>query len=83
MDNVMKFAMSALTHTSGDVRQKAQELIVSLYAVAGTSVRDHLPTDSPAVRRNVLYKLLFEAFDRIDQRPGGPADTRVSTYCYS
>ena len=80
VDSMMKFAVAALSHSSGDVRQRAEDLIVALYSdpLGGQKVRGHLPPDTAATRRNVLYKQLFEAFEEVDRRPGGPVEMRVS-----
>ena len=33
------------------------------------AVRDYLPPDEPATRKNPLYRNLFDGFDRIDGKP--------------
>ena len=32
-------------------------------------VRDYLPPDEPATRKNPLYRNLFDGFDKIDGKP--------------
>jgi len=63
----MKFATTSLAHTSGDVRQKAESLIITLYQDIGAPVRRFLPVDGAKTRKNVVYKQLFVAFDGIDE----------------
>lgn len=69
LENIMKFANAALSHNSGEVRQKAESLIVALYGDVGAPVRSYLPTDGEKTRKNVIYKQLFVAFDGIDGKP--------------
>ena len=65
----MKFCTVALQHTAGEIREKAEKIIIALYKEVGSPVKDHLPPDDDKTRKNVLYKQLFEAFDRIDGKP--------------
>ena len=65
----MKFCTVALAHTAGEVREKAEKIIVALYKDRGSPVKNFLPPDDDKTRKNVLYKQLFEAFDRIDGKP--------------
>ena len=51
------------------MRERAERIIVALYKDVGQPVKEFLPPDDEKVRRNMLYKLLFEAFDRIDGKP--------------
>lgn len=70
LENMMKFLNDGLAHTSGgDVRQASEEVIIKLYRNEGSRVKDYLPQDSDKTRRNVLYKQLFVAFDKIDGKP--------------
>lgn len=66
---MMKFCTLAIQHHAGEVREKAEKLIVSLYRDQGAPVKDYLPPDDDVTRKNVLYKQLFEAFDKIDGKP--------------
>lgn len=65
----MKFCTVALQHTSGDIREKSEKIIIDLYKECGAPVKSYLPPDDEKTRKNVLYKHLFEAFDRIDGKP--------------
>ena len=65
----MKFCTQALQHTAGEVRERAERIIVALYKDRGAPVKNYLPPDDDKTRKNVLYKQLFEAFDRIDGKP--------------
>ena len=65
----MKFCTQALQHTAGEVRERAERIIVELYKDRGAPVKNYLPPDDDKTRKNVLYKQLFEAFDRIDGKP--------------
>jgi len=65
----MKFCTVALQHTAGEIREKAEKIIISMYREVGAPVKDYLPPDDDKTRKNVLYKQLFEAFDKIDGKP--------------
>ncbi len=65
----MKFCTQALQHTAGEVREKSEQIIIALYKDVGAPVKNYLPPDDDKTRKNVLYKQLFEAFDRIDGKP--------------
>lgn len=67
LTNMMSFLThGALRHTSGEVRDKAERLIVSLYEKAGSPVREYLLNCDEKTRKSLLYKQLFKAFERID-----------------
>ena len=66
---MMKFCTQALQHNSGEVREKSEKIIISLYRECGAPVKTYLPPDDDKTRKNVLYKQLFEAFDKIDGKP--------------
>ena len=65
----MKFCCKAIQHTAGEVREKAEQIIIDLYKEVREPVKSHLPPDDERTRKNVLYKQLFQAFDRIDGKP--------------
>ncbi|KAJ7394457.1 hypothetical protein OS493_000268 [Desmophyllum pertusum] len=67
--NIMRIVLPALEHTSGDVRDPASRLILELYKKVKDTVRDYLPPDEPATRKNPLYRNLFDGFDKIDGKP--------------
>ena len=69
VSNMMGFLSVALEHTSGEVREGAEKLIIELYKECGKPVKNGLPPDNDKTRKNLLYKQLFEAFDRIDGKP--------------
>lgn len=76
LDNLMPLLTSALSHTSGDVREKAEKVIVSLYGKCGSIVKNYLPTDDEKTRKILTYKQLFKEFDKIDSSLT-PDDIRV------
>ncbi|KAG9482015.1 hypothetical protein GDO78_010967 [Eleutherodactylus coqui] len=69
VDNVMKFALGALDYTTAEVRDKAVRIILHLYQQNRVQVLDHMPTDETIIRKNILYKTLFDGFSKIDGRP--------------
>lgn len=69
LENMMTFCTTACQHHAGEVRELAEKIIVQLYRDVGEPVKDHLPPDDERTRKNVLFKQLFEAFDRIDGKP--------------
>lgn len=72
----MKFCVSALQHHSGPVRTATELLIIELYKNHGSVIKSYLPPDDDKMRRNTLYRQLFEAFDQIDGKPS-KKDTEV------
>jgi len=66
VDNMMSFLTVALSHTSGDVRERAEKVIVSLYTNCGIVIKNYLPSDDDKTRKNLIYKQLFKEFDKID-----------------
>ena len=49
----------------------ATRIILDVYQFKGDPVRSFLPPDNDNTRKNVLYKQIFEGFDRIDATGGG------------
>ncbi|XP_069805131.1 centrosomal protein of 104 kDa [Dendropsophus ebraccatus] len=68
-DNVMKFALGALDYTTAEVRERAVRIILYLYQQNRAQVLEHMPTDDAVIRKNLLYKTLFDGFSKIDGRP--------------
>lgn len=66
VDNVMKFAVSALEHRVYEVRETAVRIILDMYRQHPALTLEHLPPDDSATRRNLLYKAIFEGFAKID-----------------
>ncbi|MBZ3873846.1 Centrosomal protein of 104 kDa [Sciurus carolinensis] len=69
VDNVMKFAVSALEHRIYEVRETAVRIILDMYRQHQALTLEYLPPDDSNTRRNILYKTLFEGFAKIDGRP--------------
>ncbi|CAM9706438.1 unnamed protein product [Lampetra fluviatilis] len=67
--NVMKVAQCGLDHTGADVRETAVRLVLALYGMKPEAVRALLPPDDVKRRRNLLYRGLFDAMDRMDGKP--------------
>jgi len=65
---VAELGAGGLTHGQGAVRRAAERLLLAAYERAPRLVRGQLPPDDPVTRRNLLYRHLFEGFDRIDRR---------------
>ena len=65
----MTFCKQALQHNAGEVRERTEKIIIALYKEKGEPVKNYLPPDDDKTRKNVLYKKIFEAFDRIDGKP--------------
>lgn len=83
LENVMTFASGALEHASGDVRKTAESLIIAVYRDVGEPVRDYLPPDDKKIRRNILYRHLFDTLDRIDGKPRSHNTTVSHLFYYS
>jgi hypothetical protein len=56
----------ALRHTAGEVRDKAEHLIITLYERVGAPVKDFLLNSDEKTRKSLLYKQLFKEFHRIE-----------------
>lgn len=69
LGSVMAFENSALQHTAGSVRTQSEKTIIKLYKQHKDSVKTYLPPDDEKTKKNVLYKQLFETFDKIDGKP--------------
>ncbi|XP_044134196.1 centrosomal protein of 104 kDa [Bufo gargarizans] len=69
VDNVMKFALGALDYTTAEVRDRAVRIILYLYQQNHAQVLEHMPTDDATIRKNILYKTLFDGFSKIDGKP--------------
>ena len=65
----MNFCNAAIEHHAGEVREQAEKIIVHLYRDVGSQVKEYLPPDDEKTRKNVLYKQMFEEFDKIDGKP--------------
>lgn len=74
-NNSTQFAISCLSHTSGDVRDVGVRMLVHLYKNGDRkSIRSYLPKDNPRLRqKSQLYKNIFETFEDIDKK-------KISTY---
>lgn len=68
MRAVAELGAGGITHGQGGVRRAAERLLLAAYERAPRLVRGQLPPDDPVTRRNLLYRHLFEGFDRIDKR---------------
>ncbi|KAM6435484.1 centrosomal protein of 104 kDa isoform 1-T3 [Liasis olivaceus] len=68
VDNVMRFATGALEHRVFEVRETALRIILDMYRQHRDDILDYLPPDDANTRKNVLYKMLFDGFAKIDGR---------------
>ncbi|XP_049879827.1 centrosomal protein of 104 kDa [Pectinophora gossypiella] len=55
-------------HAAGAVRAAAERLLLAAYARSPRVVRAQLPPDDAVTRRNLIYRHLFQQFDRIDMQ---------------
>lgn len=69
VDNIMNFCVVALQHTSADVRVVTERIVKALYKEVGQPVKEYLPPDDEKARKNTMWRLLFEYFDKIDGKP--------------
>ena len=76
-DNIMTFCVVALNHNSADVRQVAERIIKALYKEVGSPVKEYLPPDDEKTRKNTMWRLLFEYFDKVDGKPS-KSDVKVN-----
>uniref|UniRef100_A0A3Q4N8I3 Centrosomal protein of 104 kDa n=1 Tax=Neolamprologus brichardi TaxID=32507 RepID=A0A3Q4N8I3_NEOBR len=66
LENVMTFCTAALAHSAPTVRELAVRIILSVYQKERSAVLSYLPPDDAAVRKNFVYKNLFDGFAKID-----------------
>ena len=69
LDNMMGFCTVALNHNAGEVREVVERIIKQLYRDHGAPVKNYLPTDDEKTRKNTLWRMLFEYFDKVDGKP--------------
>ncbi|XP_064610541.1 centrosomal protein of 104 kDa-like isoform X2 [Liolophura sinensis] len=69
VDSIMRFSVQALQHNSGEVREASERIIKKLYKEVGAPIKDYLPPDDEKTRKNTLYRMLFEYFDKVDGKP--------------
>ena len=73
---LFQFSVQALEHHAKEVRDIATRIILEAYQWRGDAVRPFLPDDTENTRKNVLYKQIFEGFDRIDGGTDRPVEGR-------
>ena len=66
---MMGFCTVALNHNAGEVREVVERIIKQLYRDHGAPVKNYLPTDDEKTRKNTLWRMLFEYFDKVDGKP--------------
>ncbi|XP_005730787.1 centrosomal protein of 104 kDa isoform X2 [Pundamilia nyererei] len=66
LDKVTSFCTAALAHSASTVRELAVRIILSVYQKERSAVLIYLPPNDAAVRKNFLYKNLFDGFAKID-----------------
>ncbi|KAK7477381.1 hypothetical protein BaRGS_00031357 [Batillaria attramentaria] len=69
LDNMMGFCTVALQHNAGEVREVTERIIKQLYRDVGAPVKNFLPPDDEKTRKNTLWRMLFEYFDKVDGKP--------------
>lgn len=57
-----------MQHAAGSVRAAAERILLAAYARSPRVVRAQLPPDDAVTRRNLIYRHLFQQFDRIDMQ---------------
>ena len=75
----MNFCVVALKHNNHDVRLVAERIIKALYKEVGQPVKEYLPPDDEKTRKNTMWRLLFEYFDKVDGKPS-KTDLKVNTF---
>ena len=80
VDTVSKFCALALEHNSGEVRELASKIIIQLYKDNKSTVRKYLPPDDEMSRRNKKYRVIYEAFDKIDGKPANQQFEKVFVF---
>lgn len=61
-----QFCTAAMVHSAPVVREVAVRIILLVYRQHGAAVVSYLPPRDAAVRKNFLYKTLFNEFAKID-----------------
>jgi hypothetical protein len=80
IENISKFCSEALEHTSGDVREAATKIIIQMYQEYGNVIRKYLPQDNEMNRRNKKYRIIYEAFDKVNGKLTHLDDKVCSAY---
>ncbi|KAL6459112.1 hypothetical protein MHYP_G00325840 [Metynnis hypsauchen] len=68
LENVMRFLTGVLEHSAASVRELAVRVVQTMYRQHGAVVVHYLPSEDASVRKNILYKNLFDSFSKIDGR---------------
>ncbi|XP_037873999.1 centrosomal protein of 104 kDa isoform X2 [Bombyx mori] len=55
-------------HAAGSVRAAAERILLAAYSRSPRLVRAQLPPDDNVTRRNLIYRHLFQQFDKIDMQ---------------
>ena len=63
---LMGFASTALQQGAEPVRHSAERIYIRLYRENPRLVRKYLPTDDDKARKNIIYRHLFDEFDKIN-----------------
>lgn len=61
-----EFGCSGIHHPAEPVRKVAERVLLLVYKVNPRLVRKQLPPDDDITRRNLLYRQLFNEFDKLD-----------------
>lgn len=69
IENIMGFCTVALNHNAGEVREVTERIVKLLYRDHGAPVKAFLPQDDEKTRKNTMWRLLFEYFDKVDGKP--------------
>jgi hypothetical protein len=66
VDNITKFCVNSLGHTSGEVRELSTKILIQMYKEDKKTVRRNLPIPNEINRKNKKYRRLYETFDLLD-----------------
>lgn len=66
-----------MEHTQQPIRTAAFDTLIQLYGHHGNTVRQKLSTHYEEKKSSIVWRKLFEGFDRIDGKPSA-ADIAVS-----
>lgn len=62
----MQFCVIVLGYNSDKVREVVERIIKDLYKEVRDLVKDYFFSDNEKIRKIILYRQLFEYFDKVD-----------------
>lgn len=73
---------SGINHPHEGVRKVSERILLAVYKINPRLIRKQLPPDDEITRRNLLYRQLFNEFDKIDLQVNFVTCNGISNFIY-